>query len=67
VGKDEIMIKVCEKGDVASLLEELKQKYPELGSFIEPMVISVNREYAVLTTLLGEGDEVALIPPVSGG
>jgi molybdopterin converting factor small subunit len=29
--------------------------------------VAVNREYASLATVLREGDEVALLPPVSGG
>ncbi len=41
----------------------------ELGSLTEgiPLVMAVNREYAPEDQLLGEGDELALIPPVSGG
>ncbi len=30
-------------------------------------LVAVNRSYASATTLLSEGDEVALIPPVAGG
>jgi molybdopterin converting factor subunit 1 len=32
-----------------------------------PVVMAVNQEYAAITQLLHPGDEVALIPPVSGG
>ena len=31
------------------------------------MAVAVNREYAGKATVLREGDEVALLPPVSGG
>ena len=31
------------------------------------IAVAVNREYAQLTTALHDGDEVALLPPVSGG
>ena len=31
------------------------------------MAVAVNREYAGLETVLRDGDEVALLPPVSGG
>jgi molybdopterin synthase catalytic subunit len=41
----------------------------ELGSIAEglPLVMAVNREYAPADHVLDEGDELALIPPVSGG
>ena len=41
----------------------------ELGSLAEglPLVMAVNREYAAEDHLLDAGDELALIPPVSGG
>ena len=43
--------------------------WPELGLGEEPdgLLYAVNREYAEPDHQLGEGDEVALIPPVSGG
>src|SRR5438067_7577077 len=41
----------------------------ELGSIAEglPLVMAVNREYAAEDQVLDAGDELALIPPVSGG
>jgi molybdopterin synthase catalytic subunit len=41
----------------------------ELGSIAEglPLVMAVNREYANADQVLDPGDELALIPPVSGG
>lgn len=44
----------------------LEKKYPrlnQLGSYM----ISVNNEYAALNYVIHKGDEVAIIPPVSGG
>jgi molybdopterin synthase catalytic subunit len=40
-----------------------------LGGLVDgvPVVMAVNQEYAPSTQVLREGDEVALIPPVSGG
>ena len=39
----------------------------ELGESPPGLLYAVNREYAQADAALGEGDEVALIPPVSGG
>jgi len=43
--------------------------WPALDLGAEPagLLVAVNRSYAVRDTVLAEGDEVALIPPVSGG
>jgi molybdopterin synthase catalytic subunit len=43
--------------------------WPALGLGDEPagLLYAVNRQYAPRDTALGEGDEVAVIPPVSGG
>ena len=40
---------------------------PELGDRPEGLLVAVNRRYAEPGTKLAAGDEVALIPPVSGG
>jgi molybdopterin synthase catalytic subunit/molybdopterin converting factor small subunit len=43
--------------------------WPALGLGEEPggLLYAVNKEYAERDRILGDGDEVALIPPVSGG
>jgi molybdopterin converting factor subunit 1 len=47
----------------------LEQVWPALGLGEEPpgLLLAVNREYADRAAPLSDGDEVALIPPVSGG
>ncbi len=53
----------------SSLLElkiELEQQYPKLKE-LACYMIAVNNEYATDETLIYEGDEIAIIPPVSGG
>lgn len=47
----------------------LAEVWPALGLGEEPpgLLYAVNREYAERTKALSDGDEVALIPPVSGG
>lgn len=51
---------------VADLREELLKTYPALIS-LKSLMIAVNSEYAEENLLLQEHDEIALIPPVSGG
>lgn len=52
---------------VADLRRELVAAYPQLGAVQQVLSIAVNSEYAGNHTVLKAGDEVALIPPVSGG
>jgi molybdopterin converting factor subunit 1 len=56
-----------EKATVAELLRQFMATVPQLGKFAGSLAIAVNREYALPTQVLHEGDEVALLPPVSGG
>lgn len=53
-------------GNVASLKELLLERYPPLKE-ITSLRIAVNNEFAEDETAIGPKDEVALIPPVSGG
>ncbi len=56
-----------ESATLAKLLGEIRGAYP---GFVPPeveIVAAVNEEYADGGVVLNEGDEVALIPPVSGG
>lgn len=42
-------------------------KVPEMQTFSGSLAVAVNREYASPTHRLHDGDEIALLPPVSGG
>ena len=52
---------------VAQLRRELTQRLPALASLVARSAIAVNGVYATDDTPLGPDDELALIPPVSGG
>jgi len=51
---------------VAALRETLMAQYPELTG-LRSLLIAVNDTYADDSITLTETDEIALIPPVSGG
>ena len=51
---------------VGSLRNELVERYPSLRG-IRSLMIAVNNSYAEDDLPIGESDEIALIPPVSGG
>ena len=47
--------------------DELVGEFPPLGDYSSAVSCAVNEEYSRLTTALKDGDEVAFLPPVSGG
>ena len=51
---------------VANLKAELEKNYPRLSNLASYMV-AVNNEYATTDLMLETKDEIAIIPPVSGG
>jgi molybdopterin synthase sulfur carrier subunit len=52
---------------VQDLRKWLTQQYPEITIDLERAMIAVNEEFADDQTLLKMDDEIAIIPPVSGG
>lgn len=52
---------------VRDLAEALARDYPRLGAILSYARVAVNADHADAETLLHEGDEVALMPPMSGG
>jgi molybdopterin synthase catalytic subunit len=67
-GRDSVEIELEEGATVAEALEELA-RVDSLGDALArmPVRMAVNRGYADPGTALAPGDELALIPPISGG
>ncbi len=51
---------------VSELKDRLKGSFPEFGK-LSSLAVAVNSAYAEDSDRLREGDEIAIIPPVSGG
>ncbi|MEE9115847.1 MAG: MoaD family protein [Thermoplasmata archaeon] len=66
-GKPQIEMEMDDGASLGDLLERLYDMYPNLKKWSESIVCSVNRKYADDDKVLEPGDEVALLPPVSGG
>lgn len=66
-GADELELEVVPGSSVRELVALLRARGGSWSRLPEEPVVAVNMEYASLSTPLGEGDEVAFIPPVSGG
>jgi molybdopterin synthase catalytic subunit len=67
-GADSVEATLPEGATVADALRELAAR-PSLAALLLrlPVRMAVNREIATSETLLGAGDELALLPPLSGG
>jgi molybdopterin synthase catalytic subunit len=67
VGEREVAIELKEGTTVGDLMEGVFSRYPGLKAMAGSLVFSVNRELAERSVGLQDGDEVGIIPPVSGG
>jgi molybdopterin converting factor subunit 1 len=66
-GARELTVTLPEGATVADLRAELAEAYPALAPLLPNSGVAVNQELAEPDAPLRPGDEVALIPPVSGG
>ena len=66
IGSSILDVALPEGATVTDLKQYLLQQYPQFMS-LASLMIAVNAEYGVETTVLSEKDEIALIPPVAGG
>ena len=66
-GTREAEVELGEGLTAAGVFEVLVQRYPSLTGFDAFVRFAVNSEYVPATHPVRDGDEVALIPPVSGG
>lgn len=67
VGTSELLISdLVNKPTVNDLKEYLMARYSEFSK-LTSFAVAVNNEYAKDNVPLGQNDEIAIIPPVSGG
>ena len=66
-GESEIELDLPETATVADVVRELDRRYSGMLKGGVPIMIAVNAEYVTGDHPIQEGDEIAFIPPVSGG
>ena len=67
VGNSELVRDAPAGATVRTIWEALVREYPAIAPYAETMSCAVNADYARMTTAVDDGDEVAFLPPVSGG
>ncbi|MBA3950085.1 MAG: MoaD/ThiS family protein [Acidobacteria bacterium] len=66
-GSETIVRELDGASTVADVWRALVGDWPALGAFDSTVSGAVNAEYARMTRAVNDGDEVAFLPPVSGG
>ena len=66
-GTSQVDLELPEGSTVGHMSQEMLCRYPEMTSDADRIVVAVNQEYQEHGYTLTADDEVALIPPVSGG
>ncbi|HKI97337.1 MAG TPA: MoaD/ThiS family protein [bacterium] len=64
---DEIELELAEPATAGSLLERFGEAYPQFHSALASLKVAVDQTYARNDEPIAPGQEVAIIPPVSGG
>jgi molybdopterin converting factor subunit 1 len=66
-GASEASIDLPEGATVSSATAAVAQRFPVIKDLIPKSGVAINRQYARADDALKDGDELALIPAVSGG
>ena len=67
LGAEELAVEVSEGATVQEVLTELVRRYPKLERRLPATAVALNQRLARPSDPVGPEDEIALLPPVSGG
>ncbi|MES2704266.1 MAG: MoaD/ThiS family protein [Bacteroidota bacterium] len=65
-GSGSIAVHATDGATLADVIALVKTQHPAMAQ-LSAFSTAINGQYAAIDTLLSAGDEVAIIPPVSGG
>ena len=66
-GAGEVARHVPDGATVRTVWNDLASEFPDLRDYEVSISTAVNAEYSRMDAPVGDGDEVAFLPPVSGG
>ena len=66
-GESSAQVDIPEGSRAADAWEACVQRWPALATRRQSTVLAINQEFAKPDVVVHDGDEVALLPPVSGG
>jgi len=66
-GSGELVREVPEQADARAVWNAMAVEWPSIREYEKTMSVAINAEYAKMTDAVHDGDEIAFMPPVSGG
>jgi len=66
-GHDQLAREVADGSTARDVWNGLAAEYPALADYSRVVSVAVNEEYARLSASVRDGDDIAFLPPVSGG
>jgi molybdopterin synthase catalytic subunit len=67
VGRSSEEAEFPEGADLRAVFDVYATRFPQIRQMAASIVVARNQEFAALSTRVGAGDEIAFLPPVSGG
>jgi molybdopterin converting factor subunit 1 len=67
IGAAELARDLAPGATIGDLWRQLAGEFPELAGYERSISSAINADYARMDQVIGEGDEIAFLPPVSGG
>ncbi len=66
-GAAELSRDLASGATIGDLWRQLAVEFPELARYERSISTAINADYARMDQVVGDGDEIAFLPPVSGG
>ena len=66
-GAAELTRQVAPGATIGTVWRELAREFPDLAPYERSISSAVNLDYARMDRAVADGDEIAFLPPVSGG
>lgn len=66
-GAAELVREVPPGATIGSVWRDLAREFPDFAGYERTISSAVNADYARMDRTIGDGDEIAFLPPVSGG
>ncbi len=67
VGHEEMEVELGPRATAGELLDFLVAEHAKLARYLDVIQVAINQEFAERDSPITDGDDVALLPPVSGG